>query len=123
MFKIKEFVPTSQIWLTAEDHVDRGPVPGLLRGYNIEVECGPYHEWLPAEWIKGDPETYFNSASHLWSRRHAGLKPTGRITFRGYGAEDFDEVSGVPQLIRYSDAYVKKLLAQVEKEKRERLGK
>lgn len=123
MFTLKEVVPTSKIWLTAEDHVDYGPIPGLLRGYNIEVEKGLYHEWLPAEWIKGDPETFFNNASHLWSRRHAGLRATGRITFRGYGAETFDEVTGMPQLIRYSDSYVKKLLAQVEREKRERLGK
>ena len=120
MFEIKEFVPTSKIWLSADDHIDYGPVPGLLRGYNIEVRNGEYHEWLPAEWIKGEPEVYFNNASHLWSRRHANLKPTGRITFRGYGAEAWDEREGYPYLVRYSDSYVKNLLAQIEKEKKER---
>lgn len=90
MLKITEFVPASQIWPTAQDHVDIGEIPGLMRGYNIEVEKNGAIDWMSAEWIYGNPEEVFNDEYHVWSRNDWGLKPTGRITFRGYGTEDYD---------------------------------
>ena len=92
MLKITKFVPASQIWSTAEDHVDMGEIDGLMRGYNIEVkvEKSGAVDWMSAEWILGDPETEFNDEYHKWSRADWGLKPTGRICFRGYGVEEYD---------------------------------
>jgi hypothetical protein len=90
MLKITEFVPASQIWPTAEDHIDFGEIPGLMRGYNIEVEKEGTTHWMSANWIRNDPEKEFNDEYHTWSRSDWGLKPTGRISFRGYGVEQYD---------------------------------
>ena len=90
MLKITEFVPASQIWPTAEDHIDVGEIPGLMRGYNIEVNKNGTVDWMSAEWIYGNPEEVFNDDYHTWSRNDWGLKPTGRICFRGYGVEEYD---------------------------------
>ena len=92
MLKITEYVPASQIWPTAEDHVDMGEISGLMRGYNIEVEKNGNVDWMSAEWIYGTPEAIFNDDYHTWSRSDLGLKPTGRICFRGYGVERYDTV-------------------------------
>lgn len=91
MFKITEYIPASQIWSTAEDHTDIGEIHGMMRGYNIEVATKDGTvDWMSAEWIPGDPETVFNDEYHTWSRADWGLKPTGRICFRGYGEEEYD---------------------------------
>ena len=90
MLKITEFVPASQIWPTAEDHIDVGEIPGLMRGYNIEVNKNGTVDWMSAEWIYGNPDEVFNDDYHTWSRNDWGLKPTGRICFRGYGVEEYD---------------------------------
>lgn len=90
MLKIAKFVPASSIWPTAEDHIDLGEISGLMRGYNIEVEKNGVVDWMSAEWIYGNPEVEFNDDYHCWSRNDWGLKPTGRITFRGYGFEEYD---------------------------------
>jgi hypothetical protein len=91
MLKITEFVRASKIWPTAEDHVDMGEIDGLMRGYNIEVkvEKTGVVDWMSAEWIYGNPETQFNDDYHKWSRADWGLKPTGRVCFRGYGHEEY----------------------------------
>lgn len=113
MLKITEFIPASQIWPTAEDHVDMGEIDGLMRGYNIEVKVEKTGEvdWMSAEWIYGDPETEFNDDYHKWSRSDWGLKPTGRVCFRGYGSEeyDFDERDTFVNLI--TDEKVRELVA------------
>lgn len=91
MFKIKEYVPASSIWETAEDYVDEGLVVGLVRGYNIEVETSDsIVDWLSANWIHEDPEVFFNSDFYLWYCEEHGWTPTGRICFRGYGEEEYD---------------------------------
>jgi hypothetical protein len=94
MLKITEYVPASQIWPTAEDHVDIGEIDGLMRGYNIEVkvEKSGVVDWMSAEWIRGTPEIVFNDDYHSWSRADWGLQPTGRISFRGYGIERYDAI-------------------------------
>lgn len=110
MFKITEFIPASQIWPTAEDHVDIGEIPGLVRGYNIEVTNSKgVTDWMSAEWIHGDPEEVFNDDYHTWSRNDWGLEPTGRITFRGYGREEYDFDERDMFVISYSDEDAKKI--------------
>ena len=91
MFKITEVVPASQIWPTAQDFTDKGFIPGLVRGYNIEVrKADGTTGWMSSEWIEGDPEVVFNDEFHCWSRHDYGFTATGRICFRGYGFEKFD---------------------------------
>ena len=92
MLQIKEYVPASKIWPTATDHTDFGEIDGLMRGYNIEVkvEKTGVVDWMSAEWVYGAPETEFNDDYHRWSRSDWGLRPTGRICFRGYGSEEYD---------------------------------
>lgn len=111
MLKITEFVPASKIWHTAEDHVDMGEIDGLMRGYNIEVkvEKTGVVDWMSAEWIYGDPETEFNDDYHKWSRADWGLKPTGRVCFRGYGSEEYDFEERDTFVKMYSDEKVKEI--------------
>lgn len=109
MLKITEFVPASQIWPTAEDHVDIGEIHGLMRGYNIEVEKNGQVDWMSAEWIYGEPETTFNDDYHTWSRTDWGLKPTGRVCFRGYGSEEYDFEERDTFVKLYSDEKVREI--------------
>lgn len=92
MLKITEYVNANQIWPTAKNFDDVGEIPGLMRGYNLEVEKNGEVHWMSAEWINGDPEKTFNDEYHLWSRSEWGFKPTGRVCFRGYGIEEYDAV-------------------------------
>lgn len=94
-FKISEVVPASSIWPTTEDHIDYGHIPGLLRGYNIEVRTQKgVVDWMAAAFIAGDPESEnYDCFNHDWrieSRKDWGLEPTGRIAFRGYYEEEYD---------------------------------
>lgn len=93
MLKITEFVPASKIWPTADDHTDIGEIPGLMRGYNVEikVEKTGVVDWLSAIWIQGEPEKEFNDDFHTWMYAEHGWTPTGRICFRGYGTEEYDQ--------------------------------
>jgi hypothetical protein len=91
MFYLTEVVPASSIWPTATNCIDKGDVEGLLRGYNIEVVT---HEgkkyWQDCQYFYGDPEEYYNSEYQQEHRAWYGVKPTGRITFRGYYDEEYD---------------------------------
>ena len=91
MFTITEYVPASEIWATAKDHIDHGYKSGLVRGYNIEITTrdGETH-WYSCSWIHEDPEEYFNDDFHCWMFNEHGWTPTGRICFRGYGIEEYD---------------------------------
>lgn len=91
MFYLTEVVPASSIWPTANKCVDKGIIPGLLRGYNIEVRKrdGKTY-WQDCQYISGEPEEYFNSEFQQEHRSWYGVKPTGRITFRGYYDEEYD---------------------------------
>lgn len=91
MFKFHTYVPASEIWPTAENHVDKGMVFGLIRGYCVEVKLQDGStDWWPCEWIHGEPETEFNDDFHTWMWNEHALEPTGRICFRGYGTEEYD---------------------------------
>jgi hypothetical protein len=92
MLKFTEIVPASQIWPSAENHIDIGEVPGFMRGYNIEVKKNDVVDWMSAEWIYGNPEEVFDDEYHRFSRADWGLIPTGRISFRGYGVEKWDPI-------------------------------
>lgn len=89
--KFTEMVPASQIWPTAKDFEDLGEIQGLMRGYNLEVNNGDKIDWMSAEWVYGTPEEAFDDEYHRWSRNEWGLELTGRICFRGYGVERYDE--------------------------------
>lgn len=92
MFKITEYVPASEIWSTATNYIDKGYKSGLVRGYNIEVVAlNGKTGWLSCEFIHDDPEEHFNDSFHTWMYEEHGWKPTGRICFRGYGEEVWDE--------------------------------
>ena len=91
MFKATEYVKASSIWPTVKDFQDFGAKPGLLRGYNIEVTNDKgLTDWMSCSIIYGEPEEYFNSDYEMMFRSDFGLKPTGRITFRGYYREEYD---------------------------------
>lgn len=91
MFKFHTFVPASEIWPTAENHVDKGMAPGLVRGYCVEVKLSDGRtDWWSCEWIQGEPETEFNDDFHTWMWREHRVTLTGRICFRGYGVEEYD---------------------------------
>lgn len=90
MFNFNTYVSANEIWPTSRSHTDKGEKPGLVRGYNIEVETKDGTDWLSCEYIEGDPQEHFNDAFHQWYYVEHGWKPTGRITFRGYGKSLYD---------------------------------
>lgn len=91
MFKFHTYVPASEIWPTAENHVDNGMACGLVRGYCVEVKLSDGStDWWSCEWIQGEPETEFNDDFHTWMWKEHCVEPTGRICFRGYGFEEYD---------------------------------
>lgn len=91
MITVTEYVPANKIWPNAKAHVDRGYQPGLVRGYNVEVITHDGKlDWFSCEYIHSEPwEELFDDFHMRW---YAGCncKPTGRISFRGYGREDYD---------------------------------
>lgn len=91
MFKFTDYVLANEIWPTAKVYVDKGPISGYVRGYNIEVTTASgTTDWLSCSYIYNTPEEYFNDAFHLWWYKEHGWVPTGRICFRGYGIEAYD---------------------------------
>ena len=90
MLKFTEYVNASAIWPTAKDFEDKGYIPGLVRGYNLEVKKGDKVDWMAAEWINGNPEEEFDDEFHNYFRQDMGLELTGRICFRGYATEHYD---------------------------------
>lgn len=96
MFKFHTFVPASQIWPTAEDHVDHGVGDGasdMVRGYNVEVRKlsdGSLHWWSCEYTMAWTPEECFLDPFHKWMWENHGVELTGRICFRGYGFEEYD---------------------------------
>lgn len=95
MYKFDNFVKASSIWETAKDYEDKGLVPGLLRGYNIEVKTWKGEIfWVSCNYIPNEPEEFFNDDFHLWMYEDHGWTPTGRITFRGYAYEAWSREIG-----------------------------
>ena len=93
ILQIKEYVQPSSVWPEARDVEDKGPAPGILRGYNVEVtRYDDVTDWMSAQWISGEPEVTLNAQYNLWSRQYLGLVPTGRVIFRGYAIEGYDPV-------------------------------
>lgn len=90
MFTFNEIVKATDIWPTAENHIDRGEIQGLVRGYNIEIKCGNVVDWLAASWFYGTPETEYNDDFHTAYFSDMSFEPTGRICFRGYGVLEYD---------------------------------
>lgn len=90
MLNFTEVVLASSIWPNAKDYVDKGERPGLVRGYNVEINKNGEIGWMSASWIHGTPEDYFDSDFYRWHFEDMGAVPTGRIAFRGYGREEWD---------------------------------
>ena len=91
MFKLREYIPASEIWSNAKTHIDHGSRSSLVRGYNIEVTTkNGTTDWLSCEWIHENPQECFNDEFHNWMYKEHNWIPTGRICFRGYGMEKYD---------------------------------
>ena len=87
-----QYVPASEIWSTATDHIDKGPKDSLLRGYNVEVrKADGTTAWDGAEFIRHSIEEELNSEFKQWYYADRGVTPTGRICFRGYAIPTWDD--------------------------------
>lgn len=115
MFTFNEYVDASAIWPTAENHVDHGEIPGLVRGYNIEVKKGDRVDWMSASWFHGTPEAEYNDEFHQYYFADLGVVPTGRICFRGYGHEEYDFDEREEVIRPCSDEDALKALAEYRK--------
>lgn len=106
------YVRASSIWPTAENHIDYGPVDGLLRGYNVQVRrvSDGILYWRDAEFIEGSPEDVFKNEFHSWLQEIHEFEPTGGICFRGYGVEFYDSDEREHFVKPISDNEVKKIL-------------
>lgn len=91
MFNSLNYVPANEIWPNAQSFIDYGHAPGLLRGYNVEVidKNGETH-WESCEYIHGEPQKELFDEFHTYYYTDRGYTPTGRISFRGYGREEYD---------------------------------
>lgn len=95
MYKFNEYVRASSVWPSSKDYEDKGLIPGLLRGYNIEVKKSNEETfWMSCEYISNEPQEVFNDDFHLWMYNDHLLTPTGRIVFRGYAYEAWDSEVG-----------------------------
>lgn len=90
--KFTEYVKASEIWPTAKDFEDKGPRPGLVRGYNVEIKTRHgIIDWMSCSYISEDtPEEYFLGEFYTFYLNDLGFELTGRICFRGYGREEYD---------------------------------
>lgn len=89
-FVVTEVVPASSIWPKAKAFEDKGPVDGLVRGYNVEVVKNGKVDWMSCVWIRTSIEEYVNDEYTRYWYMDCGVIPTGRISFRGYGVERYD---------------------------------
>ena len=86
------YVPANEIWSTATSYVDEGIRTGLVRGYNVEVaKSDGTTDWMSATYIRGTIEEYLEEEFTKWWYSDLGVTPTGRICFRGYGIEEYDD--------------------------------
>ena len=115
MFEFKNYVNPSDIWPTAQNHVDYGEIPGLVRGYNIEVRKGNIVDWMSASWFCGTPEAEYNDDFHRCYFEDLGVVPTGRICFRGYGVLEYDFDEREEFVKPYSDEDALRALEEYKK--------
>lgn len=91
MKQFTEYVPASQIWSGAQDFVDEGYKPGLVRGYNVEVKMPDGTiGWDSCCYVHSTPESYFLDDFYSSWLSDLNQELTGRICFRGYGIEEYD---------------------------------
>ena len=85
------YVPANEIWPNSKSCIDKGYQSGLVRGYNVEVTTRDGKlDWFSCEYIYGEPcEELFDDFHMSWYE-DCRCRPTGRISFRGYGREDYD---------------------------------
>ena len=87
---IKEYVPANEIWPNSMSHIDKGFMPGFVRGYNVEVTKNGVTDWMSCEYIHGEPEEELFDEFHQFWYTNCDVTPTGRICFRGYAHEEYD---------------------------------
>ncbi len=86
-----QYVPANEIWSTATSFIDEGERRGLVRGYNVEVTTRDGKvDWMSCVWIHGTIEEYLKDEYTGYWYADCGVTPTGRISFRGYGMEEYD---------------------------------
>lgn len=89
--KILEYVPANEIWPNSKSYIDKGYKSGLVRGYNVEVTTRDGKlDWFSCEYIWGEPGEELFDDFHMSWYADCGCEPTGRISFRGYGREEYD---------------------------------
>lgn len=89
--KTFERVNASEIWPNAKDYKDKGPRPGLVRGYNPEIITKDGRRvFMSCTYIAGEPEQYFYDEFFQFYLADNDFELTGRICFRGYGCEEYD---------------------------------
>ena len=110
------YVKPSEIWEGASDPENFGYIYGLVRGFNIEVYLHKACKtaWMSCCYIYGEPEEYFNSESHSMWLSWLGATPTGRISFRGYGREEYDYEERDTFVNDVSTEEVKKFLTEMD---------
>ena len=91
MFEFKNFVPANEIWPGATACEWKGVKPGLFGGFCIEVVNWKGETyWRSCDFTSLEPEEFFNNDFYEWMYDIDCLKPTGRISFRGYYIEEYD---------------------------------
>lgn len=85
------YVPAKEIWPNADNYEDKGLIPGYVRGYNVEVKRNGKVDWMSCVWVKNTIEDYLSDDFTKWWYLDLGATPTGRISFRGYGREEYCE--------------------------------
>lgn len=87
-----QYVPAGDIWPGALNKIDEGERDGLLRGYNVEVRMPDGTTgWDSCNYIYGTIEDNLDSEFTKFWFEERGVTPTGRICFRGYAVDNFDD--------------------------------
>ena len=71
---------------------DKGPIPGLVRFYNVETlqKSTGKIDWSTDILVRTSPEEYFSSQDWLDIAKSQNIELTGRIRFRSYAKEVWD---------------------------------
>ncbi len=88
-----QYVPANEIWPKSTSFIDEGERQGLVRGYNVEVKKYDGEVfWMSAVYIRTTIEKYLEDEFTQFYYSDLGVTPTGRICFRGYGTEEYDNI-------------------------------
>lgn len=78
-----------------EDREYHGVLPGYVAGFNYEIENDEGElRYMDCYYMNEDPTDFINNLPYDYFEMrvlHNGFKPTGRVVFRGYGTEYYNE--------------------------------